>query len=79
MQLLAGLSFERVAAEVLVLFLDFTKALQDAVHVVGLDGILHGVLESFQFVRWRSPARPLPAMASSRTERPCISSTSWRK
>src|SRR3979409_2214348 len=27
----------------------------------------------------RSPARPLPAMASSRTERPCISSTSWRK
>src|ERR1700683_4832940 len=27
----------------------------------------------------RSPTRPLPAIASSRTERPCISSTSWRK
>ena len=46
----ARLRFERVAAEVLVLLLHFAEARQDAVHVVGLRGIFHGVMQRFQLV-----------------------------
>ena len=46
--------------------------------LVRLAGIGHGVLQILS--SWcRSPRRPLPAMASSSTERPDISSTSCRK
>ena len=46
----AGLRFERVAAEMLVLLLHFAEARQNAVHVVGLVGIAHGVLQGFELV-----------------------------
>ena len=46
----AGLRFERVAAEVLVFFLHFAEAGEDAVHVGGLRGVFHGVLQGFEFV-----------------------------
>ena len=49
-QHLARLRFERIAAQMLVLFLHFAEALQDAVHLVGVRGIFHGVLQSFEFV-----------------------------
>ena len=78
-QHLARLRLERVAAEVLVLLLHLAEALQDAVHVVGLRGILHRVLQVLRARGADRPTRPLPAIASSSTERPFISSTSWRK
>ena len=46
----AGLRLERVAAEMLVFLLHFAEAGEDAVHVVGLRGIFHGVLQGFQLV-----------------------------
>ena len=46
----ARLRFERVAAQVLVLFLHFAEAREDAVHVVGLRGIFHGVLQGFELM-----------------------------
>ena len=49
-QHLARLRLQRVAAEMLVLLLHFAEAREDAVHVVGLRGIFHGVLQVFEFV-----------------------------
>ena len=46
----ARLRFERVAAEVLVFFLHFAEAGEDAVHLVGARGIFHGVLQRFELV-----------------------------
>ena len=46
----ARLRFERVAAEMLVLFLHVAEASEDAVHVVRARGIFHGVLQVFQLV-----------------------------
>ena len=43
-QHLARLALERVAAEMLVLLLDFAEAREDPVHVVGPVGIGHRVL-----------------------------------
>ena len=69
-QHLAGLGFERVAAQVLVLLLHLAEAGQDAVHVVGLGRVGHRVLQGFELVvqiaqrgrcrRWprRAPSGP---------------------
>ena len=46
----ARLRFERIAAEMLVFLLHFAETFEDAVHVAGLLGIFHGVLQGFQFV-----------------------------
>ena len=46
----AGLSFERVAVQVLIFFLDLAKAVEDFVEFAGAVGIFHGVLEGFEFV-----------------------------
>ena len=46
----ARLRFERVAAQMLVLLLHFAEAREHAVHVVGLRGISHGVLQRFELV-----------------------------
>jgi hypothetical protein len=46
----ARLALERVAAEMLVLLLHFTKPRQDRVHLAGLRGIAHRVLERVEFV-----------------------------
>jgi len=70
--------FERVATEMLVLFLHFAEAGENAVQVAGLIGIGHRVIQSLELVM-RSPTRPLPKIASSSTERPALSSTSCRK
>ena len=76
---LARPALERVAAEMVVLLLHFAEAREDAVHVVGARRIRHRVLQLLELVVQRRRARPLPAIASSSTERPDISSTSWRK
>ena len=44
-QHLARLRFEGVAAEVLVLFLHFAEAGEDAIHVVRLRGVSHGMMQ----------------------------------
>ncbi len=46
----AGLRFERVAAEVLVFFLHLAEAGERAVHIGGLRGVFHGVLQGFEFM-----------------------------
>ncbi len=50
MQHLARLRFERVAAQVLVFLLHFAEAGQDAIHVVRLRGIPHGMMQVRQLV-----------------------------
>ena len=49
-QHLARLALERVAAEMVVLFLHLAEAREDLVHVVGLRGIRHRVLQLFELV-----------------------------
>jgi len=49
-QNLTRLGFQRVAAQVFVFLLDFAKAFEDLVELVGLLGIFHGALQVFQFV-----------------------------
>ena len=78
-QHVARLRLERVAAEVVVLLLDLAEALEDPVHVVGLVRDRPSRAAAPRVRGAASPTRPLPAMASSSTERPLISSTSWRK
>ena len=46
----ARLRLERVAAEVLVLFLHVAEAVEDRVHLVGARRVLHGVLQRFELV-----------------------------
>ncbi len=46
----ARLRLQRVAAEMLVLLLHFAETFEDAVHVAGLLGIFHGVLQALEFV-----------------------------
>ena len=75
----ARLRLERVAAEMLVFLLHFAEAREDRVHVAGARRIAPSRDCSCSSSWCRSPTRPLPAIASSSTERPDISSTSWRK
>ncbi len=49
-QHLARLRLQRVAAQMLVLFLHVAEAFQDPVHLVRPLGIFHGALQSFQLV-----------------------------
>ena len=49
-QHLAGLALERVAAEVLVLFLHVSEALEDLVHLVGAIGIRHRLVQRLELV-----------------------------
>ncbi len=46
----ARLRLERVAAEMLVFLLHMAETIEDAIHVVGLRGIAHGVIERFELV-----------------------------
>jgi hypothetical protein len=62
----------------LELLLNVTEAIKDASNFISLVRAGHFPLQGFDPWR-RSPTRPLPAIASSTTERPCISSTSCRK
>ena len=78
-QHLARLALERVAAQMLVFLLHFAEAGEDAIHVVRLCGIAHRVLQRLELVVEQAGTRPLPAIASSSTDRPDISSTSCRK
>ena len=66
-QHLARLRLERVAAEMLVLLLHFAEAREDAVHVAGLLGIFHGVMQGFEFVVQIADA---PAAGDGLVERP---------
>ena len=50
MQHLARLRLQRVAAEMLVLFLHMAEAVEDFVHLVRALGILHGPLEILQLM-----------------------------
>ena len=50
MEHFTGLRFQGVSAKMLILFLDFTKAGQHAVHFVGLGGIGHFMLQGFQLM-----------------------------
>ena len=52
----ARLTLERIAAEMLVLLLDFAKARQDAIHVVGARGIGHRLVQRFELVVQRAHA-----------------------
>ncbi len=56
MQDFARLALERVAAKVLVLFLDLAEARQDLVHVVGAIRIRHRLVEPFELVVQRADA-----------------------
>jgi hypothetical protein len=49
-QRLAGLRLERVAAQMIVLFLHVAEALENPVHVVRARGIFHGPLQILQLV-----------------------------
>ena len=46
----ARLAFERIAAEVIVFLLHFAEALENLIHLLGLSGVGHRVLERFEFV-----------------------------
>src|SRR5262249_7493420 len=59
---LTRLAFKRVTAEVVVLFLNLAKALENLIHPVRLSGIAHGVLQGFKFVMETS----YPSAASDR-------------
>ena len=50
MEHLAGLCFERIAAQVFVLLLNFAETLQNGFHFVRARGIRHSMLESLQFM-----------------------------
>ena len=63
-------ALERVAAEVLVFLLHFAEAREDRVHLVGPRRIAHRVLEMLRARGAGRRARPLPAIASSSTDRP---------
>jgi hypothetical protein len=45
-----GLRFERVTAQMFVLFLNVTEAIKDAVHVISLVRVGHFPLQGFEFV-----------------------------
>ena len=68
-QHLSRLALERVAAEVVVLFLHLPEPREDPVHVPGRPGSAIACCRAS--ISWcSSPSRPLPAMASSSTLRP---------
>src|SRR5260370_40535400 len=50
MQDLARLRLQRIAAEMVVLFLHLAESRQDAAHVIGSFRVAHAVLQVFQFV-----------------------------
>ncbi len=50
----AGLRLEGVATKVVVLLLYFAEALQDPIHVIGLVGVAHGVLQRLELVMQRA-------------------------
>ena len=50
MQHLAGLRFERIAAQVLVFLLHLAEARQNAVHFARSRRIVHGLMQFFQLV-----------------------------
>src|SRR5580704_8467571 len=45
-----SLRFERVTAQMLVLLLNVTEAIEDAVHLINLVGVGHFPLQGFEFV-----------------------------
>ena len=75
----ARAALERVAAEMLVLFLHLAEAREDRVHLVRAWRDRPSRAAALRARGAGPPSRPLPAIASSSTDRPDISSTSWRK
>ena len=75
---LAGAALEGVAAKMLVLFLHDAEAFELASMSPAFDGSAIACWRSSSSW-WSAPNRPLPAIASSSTDRPDISSTSCLK